>query len=100
MRYVIFGKDAPDSLARRAAARPRHLEYLRELQREGRLLLAGPRPKIDATEPGAAGFHGSLIVAEFADLQAARDWADHDPYREAGVFEQVEVFPFVKVLPA
>lgn len=99
MLYVILGKEAPDSLEQRKATRPLHLEYLKRLQAEGRLVLAGPRPKVDALEPGAAGFHGSLIVAEFENLEAAREWADNDPYMKAGVFKGADVYPFVKVLP-
>jgi hypothetical protein len=75
------------------------LERLQRLRDEGRLLLAGPHPAIDCEDPGDAGFSGSLVVAEFADLEAARSWADADPYRAAGVYAQVEVKPFKKVLP-
>ena len=99
MLYAILGHDAPDSLELRMKTRPAHVEYLKQLIGEGRLLLAGPRPRADALDPGAAGFHGSLIVAEFASLQAAREWADRDPYWLAGVFERVDVWPFVKALP-
>jgi uncharacterized protein YciI len=73
---------------------------LQTLQNEGRLLLAGPVPAVDAVDPGAAGFTGSLIVAEFASLQAAQEWAASDPYAAAGVFRQIAVQPFRKVLPA
>ncbi|MFC4157775.1 YciI family protein [Chitinimonas lacunae] len=100
MYYLILGRDAPDSLARRLAARPDHLARLQALQDQGRLLLAGPCPAIDSPDPGPAGFSGSLIVAEFADLAAARAWADADPYVTAGVYAEVEVKPFKKVLPA
>lgn len=82
------------------AARPAHVERLLALQQEGRLLLAGPCPAIDSPDPGAAGFTGSLIVAEFPSLEAARAWADADPYVVAGVYEKVTVKPFKKVLPA
>lgn len=99
MWYAITGTDAPDSLARRQSARPAHLERLSRLRDEGRLLIAGPFPAIDAEDPGPAGFSGSLIVAEFADLAAARAWADADPYVAAGVYASVEVRPFRKVLP-
>ncbi len=99
MWYVIEGTDAPGSLPQRLAARPAHLERLEALKNEGRLLLAGPFPAIDAVDPGPAGFTGSLIVAEFADLAAAQAWADADPYIEAGVYAQVTVRPFKKVLP-
>lgn len=100
MLYAIVGEDRPGSLAERLAARPAHVERLRALQEEGRLLLAGPFPAIDSPDPGPAGFSGSLIVAEFASLAAARAWADADPYVAAGVYESVSVRPFRKALPA
>jgi uncharacterized protein YciI len=100
MLYAIIGQDVPDSLEKRLAARPTHLARLQALQDEGRLLLAGPFPAVDANDPGAAGFTGSLIVAEFASLEAARAWADADPYIAAGVYAGVSVRPFRKVFPA
>ena len=99
MWYAIVGNDNPDSLARRLSARPAHLERLNHLRDEGRLLLAGPFPAIDAEDPGPAGFIGSLIVAEFPDLAAAQAWADADPYVAARVYKDVNVRPFRKVLP-
>lgn len=99
MWYVIEGTDVSGSLPRRLAARPAHLARLDTLKQEGRLLLAGPFPAIDAADPGEAGFTGSLIVAEFSDLAAARAWADADPYVDAGVYARVDVRPFRKVLP-
>lgn len=99
MWYAITGYDREDSLAQRLAARPAHLARLDALKQESRLLLAGPFPAIDAVDPGAAGFSGSLIVAEFTDLAAAQAWADADPYVEAGVYARVDVRPFKKVLP-
>ena len=100
MFYAIVGQDVSDSLERRLAARPAHLERLHALQQAGRLLLAGPFPAIDSNDPGPAGFSGSLIVAEFESLVAARAWADADPYVAAGVYASVSVTPFKKVLPA
>jgi uncharacterized protein YciI len=99
MWYAITGTDEEDSLARRQRARPAHLERLRQLLDEGRLLLAGPFPAIDAEDPGPAGFTGSLIIAEFSDLAAAKRWADEDPYIAAGVYREVRVQPFRKALP-
>jgi uncharacterized protein len=99
MWYAITGTDEEGSLARRQSARPAHLERLQRLLAEGRLLLAGPFPAIDAEDPGSAGFTGSLIVAEFTDLEAAQRWADADPYLAAGVYREVRVQPFRKVLP-
>ena len=99
MLYAILGRDAPGSLAQRRAARPAHLERLKALVAEGRLIIAGPLPAIDAPDPGPAGFVGSLIVAEFASLAAARAWAEADPYATGGVFASVEVEPYLRVLP-
>ena len=100
MFYAIFGNDVPDSLEKRKAARPAHLARLQALQDDGRLIMAGPFPAVDAGDPGMAGFTGSLIVAEFASLEAAQAWADADPYVAAGVYAQVAVRPFKRVLPA
>ena len=99
MWYAITGLDHPDSLSQRLAARPQHLARLEQLRDAGRLLLAGPFPAVDAEDPGAAGFSGSLIVAEFGDLASAQAWADADPYLASGVYREVSVRPFRKVLP-
>jgi uncharacterized protein len=99
MWYAIISQDVEDSLEKRLSARPAHLERLQTLKAEGRLLIAGPHPAIDSEDPGSAGFTGSLIVAEFESLIAAQDWADNDPYIAAGVYQQVSVKPFKKVLP-
>lgn len=99
MLYAIVGEDVPDSLEKRLSVRPAHLQRLTQLQDAGQLLLAGPFPGIDSNDPGPAGFSGSLIVAEFASLQAAQAWADTDPYIAAGVYRQVSVKPFKKVFP-
>ncbi len=100
MLYAILGRDAPNSLERRLAVRPAHVERLNALLTEGRLILAGPLPTIDSPDPGPAGFQGSLVVAEFPSLEDARIWADADPYTAAGVYAAVEIYPFRKVLPA
>ncbi len=99
MLYAIMAHDVTDSGPARSAARPRHVQRLETLRSEGRLILAGPFPAIDSADPGPAGMTGSLIVAEFESLQAAIDWADRDPYMDAGVYQSVTVKPFLKVLP-
>ncbi len=99
MLYAIIATDAANSLDARLAARPAHLERQHALRDDGRLVLAGPHPAIDSNDPGSAGFSGSLIVAEFDSLDAARAWADADPYRAAGVYADVLVKPFRQVLP-
>lgn len=99
MLYAIVGEDAPDTLSLRLNARPAHLARLEALQAAGRLILAGPFPAIDSPDPGAAGFSGSLIVADFDSLAAAMQWADADPYVAAGIYAKVTVKPFRKTLP-
>lgn len=99
MWFVIWAEDAPNSLAARRATRPAHLDRLKALQTQGRLLVAGPCPAIAATDPGDAGFTGSMVVAEFDTLAEAQAWANADPYLAAGVYEQVTVKPYLKVLP-
>ncbi len=99
MLYAIFSEDVDNSLPLRAKARTAHLERLQQLKNSGKLVLAGPFPAIDSNTPDEAGFTGSLIVAEFPSLEEARAWADADPYIEAGVYQQVIVKPFKKVLP-
>lgn len=99
MWYVIRGHDAHDSLDIRRAARGAHLARLEELRRAGRLLVAGPLPAIDSADPGPAGFVGSLVIAEFTSLDAARSWAAADPYLAQGAWSRADVDPFVQVLP-
>jgi uncharacterized protein len=99
MLYSIVGTDVPNSLEIRLAARPEHVARLQALKAEGRLILAGPNPAIDSAAPGAAGFSGSIIIAEFDSLEQAQTWANDDPYIKASVYQSVEVKPFIKVLP-
>ena len=99
MLYAIIATDVANSLEKRLAARPEHLERLQRIKAEGRVVLAGPLPAVDSNDPGAAGFTGSLIVAEFDSLAAAQAWAEADPYFAAGVYANVVVKPFKQVLP-
>ena len=99
MWYAVISEDHENSLENRLAARPAHVERLKALLSEGRLLLAGPHPAVDNPDPGAAGFTGSLVVVEFDSLESAQAWAHEDPYVSAGVYRQVTVKPFNPVLP-
>jgi uncharacterized protein YciI len=99
MLFAIQGHDAGDSLQKRRSSREAHLARVQRLQSEGRLVIAGPHPAIPTQDPGEAGYTGSLIIAEFPDLDSARAWAEQDPYVEAGAWERVDVKPFVQVLP-
>jgi uncharacterized protein YciI len=99
MWYMIYAEDVDNSLDIRMAARPAHLDRIAKLVEQGRILVAGPTPAVDSEDPGPAGFTGSLIIAQFDNLQEAQKWADTDPYVEAGVFKSVTVKPYKKVLP-
>ena len=99
MWYAIMSEDIDGTLEKRLAARPEHVARITALVDEGRLLIAGPHPAVDAQDPGPAGFTGSLVVAEFDSLKDARAWADEDPYIAAGVYGSVTVKPFNRVLP-
>ena len=99
MYYAIISEDVENSLPLRSSASPAHIERLKLLRDEGRLLVAGPHPALDTPEPGDAGFTGSLVVAEFDSLASAQAWADADPYVDAGVYQKVIVKPFKAVLP-
>lgn len=99
MLYSIVGTDVENSLEKRMVARPDHIARLKQLQDNGRLVIAGPNPAVDTAEPTEAGFTGSLIVAEFDSLQAAKAWTDDDPYIKQGVYTNVTVKPFIKALP-
>ena len=97
MFYVIYSEDVADSLEKRQSVRPAHLARLQLLQDEGRLLTAGPMTAVDSNDPGAAGFSGSTVIAEFESQEAAQAWADADPYVAAGVYAKLTVRPYKKV---
>ena len=99
MQYAIISQDVENSLEKRKSVRDKHIARLNELKNQGRLLIAGPHPAVDSPDPGDAGFTGSLIIAEFESLASAQAWADADPYISAGVYEEVIVKPFKRVLP-
>lgn len=99
MLYAIYAQDIPNSVERRASTRARHLEYVRKLADQGRLVLAGPHPAIDSPDPGPAGMTGSLIVADFETQNDARDWVRNDPNFLEGVFASLDVKPFRQVYP-
>lgn len=99
MLYAIISTDVANSLPLRKTARTAHLERLELLRDEGRLFVAGPHPAVDNNDPGEEGFTGSLVIAEFTSLDAAKEWADKDPYIDAGVYKEVIVKPFKKVMP-
>ena len=99
MLYAFIARDAPNAGALRPGVRPRHLAYLQPLIDQGRLIFGGPHPAIDSPDPGPAGFTGSLIIAEFESLAAAKAWSASDPYVLERVFGDVEIKPVIQVRP-
>ncbi len=99
MYFAIISTDVPDSLALRLTVRDQHLARLHALNDAGRLLVAGPHPATDEVNPAQPAFTGSLVIAEFDSLQTAQAWANADPYIAAGVYANVVVKPYLKVLP-
>ena len=99
MWYAIMSTDTEGSLDLRMKTGEAHLERLQPLVAEGRVLVAGPHPAIDCEEPGEAGFSGSLLIVDFSSLEEATQWAEADPYFEAGVYVSTTVKPFKLALP-
>ena len=99
MLYAIISEDVTNSGPLRSKGRAGHIARLEALREQGRLILAGPHPAIDSPDPGPAGYSGSLVVADFKDLQSAQAWADSDPYVATGAYARVRVKPFKLVLP-
>ena len=99
MLYAFISEDKVGTHRLRMEVRPAHLERLKKLQAAGKLVLAGPHPAIDNEDPGDKGFTGSLIVAEFDSLEMAQSCGEKDPYLLEGVYQNLVVKPFKRVLP-
>ena len=109
--FAIIGHDVAGSSETRKAARTAHLNRLKALEAEGRLVIAGPTPiehtadiQAQIAESGLsiadmAAMSGSIIIADFTSITAAQDWANSDPYFLQGVYSHVDIKPFVQVLP-
>lgn len=95
--FAIVSFDVAESATGRAKAVEEHRARLTELDGEGRLLTAGPLPRTDAYGKVTDGFQGSIIIAQFESLEAARAWAKVDPYNAEGVYMDTTVYPYKKV---
>ncbi len=91
MLFSILCEDHADSEALRKATRDDHLAYIGGFQ----VTLAGPLLSDDG-----ATMIGSLILLEAASLQEAQAFAASDPYKLAGLFQNVTIRPFRQVIPA
>jgi uncharacterized protein YciI len=86
---ALICRDRPGALAVRMENRPAHVDYLKAT---GVVEMAGPFLN-EARE-----MTGSLIVLEVASLAEARAWAAADPYAKAGLFEEVRIQEWKKVI--
>jgi len=87
--FVIIGHDAPDAKEKRPQHRPDHLRHLEPLAAAGKIILAGPFT--DGT--------GSLIIVDADSRAAVWELVARDPYVVNGIFNHVEVKPFLQVFP-
>ena len=94
MYFAIYVLDKPGQLAQRVAFREMHRQRLRQFELENRLLLAGPLYQENG-EP-----MGSLVVAEFESLEAARAWVEEDVYAREGVYGEADIRPFSQAFPS
>lgn len=99
MLYAIYCEDAALSLEKRRSVHSAHQQRLTDLLQQQRLLLAGSILGDDSDNPMFGGFRGTLIIAEFAEINQAKAWIAADPYVTAGVFARISVHPYKRVLP-
>ena len=89
MLVALMARDKPKSLDIRKANRAAHLDYI---EATGVVSMAGPF----LDENGS--MTGSLVILDVADMDAARRWAENDPYAKAGLFETVVLSEWKKVV--
>jgi uncharacterized protein YciI len=85
---VAFDGNDPEALERRMKARPRHLENVALMKKQGEFLLGGAI--LDEQEK----MIGSMIVYEFPDKAALDEKLKKEPYITGGVWEQIEIRPY------
>ena len=93
--FVIIGHDVANSSEQRLITRAEHVQRLQVLEREQRLIIAGPTP----IEHNKEAMSGSLIIADFDSLEAAQAWVNAEPYLRDGVYSHVDIRPFIQTLP-
>ncbi|MEX5727939.1 uncharacterized protein Ga0609869_001292 [Rhodovulum iodosum] len=87
--FALICRDKPGHLDTRKANRAAHLAYI---EQTGVVAQAGPF----LDEAGA--MCGSLVILDVADRTAAEGWAENDPYAKAGLFENVSVQAWNRVI--
>lgn len=94
--FALIGHDVANSAEQRKITRPEHVARLKTLEEEGRLVIAGPTP----IAHGDTNMSGSVVIAEFDNLEAVQAWANDEPYLRDGVYSHVDIKPFIQALPA
>ena len=89
MLVALIATDKPGALEVRKANRQAHLDYIAET---GVVVQAGPFLS------ASGDMDGSLIVLDVPDIESAQAWAAADPYGKAGLFEDVTLRPWNKVI--
>ncbi|UWQ91396.1 YciI family protein [Rhodobacteraceae bacterium M382] len=89
MLIALIARDKIGALQTRVDTRAAHLDYIKDT---GVVSQAGPLLDDDGN------MTGSLIILDVEDMAAAQNWADHDPYAKAGLFEKVELIAWKKVI--
>ncbi|MCK8463330.1 YciI family protein [Aliiroseovarius sp. S1339] len=89
MLVAIICTDKPGAIEIRKANREAHLAYIKNT---GVVTQAGPFLDVDGT------MCGSLLILDVADRDAAQAWADNDPYAKAGLFADVRIEQWKRVV--
>ncbi|MDH4129687.1 MAG: YciI family protein [Spirochaetota bacterium] len=89
MLFVIICKDAKNSSETRPIYRKEHLARLEKLDKEGKLILAGPFTDMS----------GSLIIIDAENIESAQKFAENDPFYLNGVYTSFDIKPFKQVYP-
>lgn len=89
MYVALITRDRPGALQIRLDNRQAHLDYIAST---GVVELAGPFLDADGR------MTGSLILLDVPDMAAAEAWAAGDPYARAGLFGEVSLQHWKKVV--
>lgn len=89
MLVCLMAHDKPGALEVRKANRDAHLAYIDDT---GCVSIAGPIKNADGE------MCGSMIILDVPDMMAAQAWADGDPYAKAGLFQNVTLNEWIKVI--
>lgn len=93
--FAIVGFDAENAKPKRQEHLESHIQALKALKDEGRLLVAGPMFQTTANED----YTGSILIIDFSDQTAAEAWFQAEPYFNAGVYQRYTIHPYLDAMP-